>query len=181
MRKEDPYHSQARTIARNLESKEIQAYTSVLTLVEVASVASRLYQLSSRKVLGRTLLHEEEITEEHNVKERTIFIIKTIQKLASLGIKFVQISGDARFLVPEVEIGVPALFDEAVLISFLCPLRTFDLMHIAAAKHAKQADGNLGALVTGDTDFLRKKQELSKIIGMPVLSPVEYIAALGLK
>jgi len=54
-------------------------------------------------------------------------------------------------------------------------------MHIAAAKHAKQADGNLGALVTGDTDFLRKKQELSKIIGMPVLSPVEYIAALGLK
>jgi len=179
MRKDDPYHSQARTIVRNLQSKEIQAYTSVLTLVEVASVASRLYQMSGRKVPASSTQYDA--AEERNAKGRSVFVIKTIQKLASLGVKFVQISGDTRFLIPEVEISVPAIFDEAILVSFLCPLRTFDLMHVAAAKHAKQADESLGALVTGDTDFIRKKQELAKIIGMPVLSPMEYVVALGLK
>ncbi len=109
-----------------------------------------------------------------------MFVIKTIQKLASLNVNFVQISGDARFLVPEVETSVPAIFDEAVLVSFLISLRTFDLMHVAAAKHAKLADGRLGAFVTGDTDFIHKKQELSKITGMPVLSPKEYVLAMGL-
>lgn len=178
MRKKDPFHSEAKTIAKNLETKEIQAHTSVLTLVEVASVASRLYQIDSREVpVGK---EQEERAKEEIAKRRTVFVIKTIQKLASLNVNFVQISGDVRFFVPEVETSVPAIFDEAFLVSFLIPLRTFDLMHVAAAKHAKQADGRLGALVTGDADFIRKKQELSKIIGMPILSPKEYVLAMGL-
>ena len=178
MRKDDPFHSEVLTIARYLESKEIQAHTSVLTLVEVASVASRLYQLDSHKLPA--VREKGEMSLEENVRGRTVFVVKTIQKLASLNVRFIQIAGDASFLVPEVQSSVPAIFDEAILVSFLIPLRTFDLMHVAAAKHAKQADARLGALVTGDADFIRKKQELAKIIGMPVLSPKEYVLAMGL-
>jgi predicted nucleic acid-binding protein len=161
----------------------VQAHTSVLTLVEVASVASRLYQVQLESKKNRKSTTMQTLDEQLLQKEddrRKVFVIKTLQRLASLNLIFVQISGETSFFVPGIETSLPAIFDEAILISLLAPLRTFDLMHIAAARHAKQSDNRLGALVTGDTEFIRKKQELSKIIGMPILSPREYVQALGL-
>ena len=53
-------------------------------------------------------------------------------------------------------------------------------MHLAAVNHAKHMNSELGAFVTGDTEFLLRKQQLSKLIGTPLLSPKEYVDALGL-
>jgi len=41
-------------------------------------------------------------------------------------------------------------------------------------------NNNLGAFVTGDNEFLSNKKELSGIMGMPILSPEEYVDVLGL-
>jgi predicted nucleic acid-binding protein len=161
-KREDVFHPEAKTIAKRLLSEELLALTSVLTIVEVSSVASRMFQVES--------------------EERQVLMIKLVQRLLSLNIEFVHLSGDLPLSIVGSTrvIMLPSLFNEAVLISLLAPLRTFDLMHIAAAKNAKQKNQALRAFVTGDGELIRRKLELSRIIGMPVLSPREYVQALGL-
>lgn len=166
LKSDDPYHSEAGVIANRLEEDEIQAETSVLTLVETASVVSRLYD----KARG----------EKGTDKERKIFIIKTLGRLASLKTKFIHITGDSSIAVRNIQASLPGIFNEAILLSLQTPLRTLDLMHLAAARHAKQMNSELEAFVTGDRELLLRKQELSKLIRMPILSPKEYVKALGL-
>ena len=55
-----------------------------------------------------------------------------------------------------------------------------DLIHLAAVRHAKRMNRELGVFVTGDKGFLSNKKELSEIIGMSILSPKEYVRVLGL-
>ena len=166
LKSDDPYHIESKAIARRLEGGEIQAETSVLTLVETASVASRLHQTAEHvKVQGKD--------------RRRIFIIKTILKLVDLKIRFINIAGDTPIAVKKIQANLPIIFNDAIIMSLHTPLRTFDLMHLAAARHGKQMNPELGALVTGDAEFLSRKQELAKIIKMPVMSPQEYVETLG--
>ena len=78
---------------------------------------------------------------------------------------------------------MPAIFEQALLLESLAGLRSFDLLHLAAAKYRSLgADSSeIGAFVTGDSDFLLRKKELSQIVGIPMLSPKEYVEALGLR
>lgn len=164
---DDPYHSEAETIVQSLEEDEIQAETSVLTLLEVAAVASRLYEAKKG--------------EKRTQKGRKIFIIKALKRLAGLKAKFINIAGDTPIAVRNIQANMPSVFNEAILLSLQASLRTLDLIHLAAARHAKQMNRELGAFVTGDSEFLSKKKELSEILGMPILSPREYVEVLGLK
>lgn len=166
LKTDDSYHSEAKTIAKNLEKVEIQAETSVLTLLETASVASRLYQANKG--------------ERGKQKELKIFIIKALSRLAGLKTRFIHISGDDPIALRNLQATVPSIFNEALLLTLQTTLRTLDLIHIAAAKYAKQINPELGAFVTGDEEMLSKKEELSKILDMPILSPKEYVEALGL-
>jgi len=166
LKPDDPYHSEAEIIAKGLERDEIQASTSVLALLEVASVAGRFYE-AKKGAKG---------TE----RERRIFIVKTLRRLAGLKVRFVHVAGDSSILVRSIRADVPGIFNEALLLSLRTSLRTLDLIHLAAAKHAKQVNRELGAFVTGDDGFLTKKEELSKILSVPILSPKEYVEALGL-
>jgi hypothetical protein len=139
----------------------------VLTLLETASVAGRLYA-HRRKDKGP--------------EEKKMFIIKTIRRLAVLRISFIHLVGDISLRLGNVKVDMPSLLADSIFLSFLTALRTLDLMHIAAARHAKQIDNEkLGAFITGDAELLARKDEISKIIGMPVLSPKEYVHALGLQ
>jgi len=167
LKPDDPYHKEAKAIARRLEDDEIQAETSVLTLVETASVASRLHHAKKHR------------KQENN--ERKVFIVKALRRLAALKTRFINIAGDIPIAVKNIQTSLPSLFNEAITLSLQAPLRTFDLMQLAAAGHAKQMNSELGAFVTGDGELLSKKQELSKIIKMPILSPKEYVEALGLE
>ena len=166
LKSDDPYHFESRAMARKLKDDEIQAETSVLTLVETASVVSRLHQ---------TVKHVE-----GEDKDRRVFIIRAIISLVDLKIKFIHIAGDTPIAVKNIQATLPSIFNDAFMMSLHTPLRTFDLMHLAAARHAKQMNPELGAFVTGDREFLSRKQELAKIIKMPVLSPQEYVEALGI-
>jgi len=168
LKPDDPYYLEAKTIAQQIQDNEIQAETSVLTLVETASVASRLYHASKRGEKG-------------NNRERKAFTIKLLRRLTTLTTRFIHIAGDSPIAVRSIKTNLPEIFNEAIILSLQTPLRTFDLMHLAAAKHAKQMNPELAAFVTGDGEFLSRKQELSKIIKIAILSPKEYVDALGLK
>lgn len=164
---DDPYYSEAKIITSSLQKGEISAYTSVLTLLETASVAGRLYAHRMK---------------DKGPEQKKMFIIKTIRRLAVLRIRFIHLVGDIPLRLGNVKVDMPTLLADSIFLSFLTALRTLDLMHIAAARHAKQIDSEkLGAFITGDAELLARKDEISKIIGMPVLSPKEYVHALGLQ
>jgi predicted nucleic acid-binding protein len=165
---DDPYYSEAKIIASNLQKGEISAYTSVLTLLETASVAGRLYAHRMK---------------DKGPEQKKMFIIKTIRRLAVMRIRFIHLVGDIPLRLGDVKVDMPTLLADSIFLSFLTALRTLDLMHIAAARHAKQKidSEKLGAFITGDAELLARKDEISKIIEMPVLSPKEYVHALGLQ
>jgi predicted nucleic acid-binding protein len=163
---DDPNYSEAKIIASSLQKGEISACTSVLTLLETASVAGRLYAHRMK---------------DRGPEKKKMFIIKTIRRLAALRIRFIHLAGDIPLVLGNIKVDMPTLLADSIFLSFLTALRTLDLMHIAAARHAKQIDSEkLGAFVTGDAELLARKDEISKIIEMPVLSPKEYVQALGL-
>ncbi len=166
LKTDDPYYLEAKAMIRSLEEDELQAETSVLTLLEIASASSRLYEAKKGTKDGD--------------KERKVFIIRILRRLAGLGIKFINIAGDMPLSIRGINASLPSVFNEAILVSLQSTLRTLDLIHLAAAKHAKRKNTELGAFVTGDKEFLSKKREISEVIGMPVLSPTEYVEVLGL-
>jgi len=164
---DDPYYSEAKIVASSLQKGEISAYTSVLTLLETASVAGRLYAHRMK---------------DKGPEQKKMFIIKTIRRLVVMRIRFIHLVGDIPLRLSNVKVDMPTLLADSIFLSFLTALRTLDLMHIATARHAKQIDSEkLGAFITGDAELLARKDEISKIIGMPVLSPKEYVHALGLQ
>ena len=162
LKSDDPYHRAANSIVRALEKREIQAETSVLTLLETASVLSRLYR-----------------AKKSGEEKRKVFIVKTLKRLSGLA-KFVNIAGDAPIPIKGMNASLPSIFNEAIVLSLQCNLRTLDLIHLAAARHGKRMNGELGAFVTGDGGFLSEKRGLSEVINMPILSPNEYASGLGI-
>jgi len=172
LKPDDAYHSESEAIARGLKEGEIQAETSVFTLLEVAAVSGRLY--GSRKG-GR------ESREGEGQRQRKVFIVKALGSLARLGVRFINVAGDAPLPLKGFEVSLPSVFNEAILLSLQSDLRSLDLIHLAAARHARRMDGELGAFVTGDEGFLADKKRLAAIVGMPILSPKEYVEGLGLK
>jgi len=166
LKPDDPFHSDSKAIVRALERDEIRAETSVLTILEVASVSGRVY--AAKKGMK-------------SEKERKVFIVRSLRRLAGLKTKFINISGDTHLSIRGIEATLPSVFNEAVLLSLRSRLKTLDLIHLAAAKHAKQVNAELNALVTGDKDFLSNKKELSEIVKMPVFSPREYVDGLGIE
>ncbi len=166
LKPDDPYYSEAKAIVKSLKEDKLQAETSVLTLLEVSSASGRLYEAKKGIKSGE--------------KERKVFIIRILKRLAELRTKFINIAGDMQLSISGINVTLPSVFNEAILLSVQSSLKTLDLIHLAAAKHAKQKNNDLGVFVTGDKEFLSKKEELSEIIGMPLLSPREYVEVLGL-
>lgn len=113
---------------------------------------------------------------------RKMFVVKMLKMLTGLQIKFVHMAGDMPLAFGRMQTDAPSIFNESILLSIQStPLRTLDLMHVAAARYARQRNSNLGAFVTGDAELLAMKEPHFKITGLPFLSPSEYVQALGLK
>lgn len=165
LKQDDPYHAEALAMGRELLKGEIHAETSVLTILETAAVAGRMY----RQAMGGK-----------DDGGRKAFVAKILAKLAGL-VKFVHIAGESPLALGTSQVHVPNLFSESLLLSVQTPLRTLDIMQVAAARHARQNNKELGAFVTGDDGILRLKEELSVVANMPFLSPREYVQGLGLR
>ncbi len=165
LKRDDPFHSEARTMAKSMNERQVRAVTSVFTLLEVASVSGRLYGSGPKGFKSAT---------------RQVFIIKTLKRLAALNPELINIAGDVPVGVKGIDIILPSIFNESILLSLKTAVRSLDLIHLTAARHAKRANVELGAFVTGDNELLSRKKELSDIIAMPILSPAEYVKAVGL-
>lgn len=118
---------------------------------------------------------------EEEQDKRKMFVMKALKILTGLPIRFVHMAGDMPLAFGNIQTDVPGIFGESILQSVQTPLRTLDLMHVAAARYAKRKNPDLGAFVTGDTELLAMKEPLFQVIGMPFLSPREYVRGLGLK
>jgi predicted nucleic acid-binding protein len=80
--------------------------------------------------------------------------------LAGLKTKFINLAGDTPASIRGIRATLPTAFNEAILLSLESGLRTLDLIHLAAGRHAKRMNGSLGAFVTGDKEFLEKEGTL---------------------
>ena len=116
LKPDDPYHTYCKIIIKALERNEMRAETSTLTLLEVASVSGRLYATKKRG---------------NAQKERKVFIVRTLRRLAGLKTKFVNIAGDTRLSIRGIEVSLPSVFNEALLLSLRSTLKTLDLIHLA--------------------------------------------------
>src|SRR5208283_2917195 len=102
---DDPYWAEARAIISGLGDGDILAETSVLTLLEVASVSGRLYE--ARK--GNN--EEEEEEENGKRKKNMIFVIRMLRRLAELKPKFINISGETPISVSGIQASLPSVFN----------------------------------------------------------------------
>jgi predicted nucleic acid-binding protein len=159
---DDPFHDEASAIIKMVEKGVVQVETSSFTLLEVASVSGRLY-------LNRKAGDE---------KGKRVFVIKMLKRLQRLKTRFIHIAGDRNISMKGIDAMMPSLVDESIMLSLQCNLKTLDIIHLAAARRARSANQDLEALVTGDVGFLSDRMNLSKIVGMPVLSPKEYLEGL---
>ena len=167
LKPDDPFFAEAKKIAKAIEKGEVRAETSVLTLLEVASVSGRVFSARKEK-------HEQED------RQRKVFIVRALKRLARTKTKLINMAGDTPISIRGIDAVLPSIFDEAILLSLRTNLRSLDLIHLAAARNGKRTNGELGAFVTGDHAFLSNKKEIAETIGMPVLSPKEYVEGLGL-
>jgi len=161
----DPFHTDSRLLMTGMRNGEIRAETSALTVLEVASVSGRLYH-SNRRPAG-------------SEKERKVFVLRALKRLGELKIKFVNVAGDGPAPVKGIQATLPSVFNEGLLLTLRSTLRTLDLIHVAAAKHARLLNADLGAFVTGDREFLSNTDDLAAIVGMPIMSPREYLATFA--
>ncbi|MEM3144133.1 MAG: hypothetical protein QXW91_05865 [Candidatus Nitrosotenuis sp.] len=167
LKPDDPYHLEANLLINKIRKGQIKAETSVLTLLELSSVAGRLYH----RTFGK----------QENISERRAFVVKTLKTFANLGVKFVHMAGDLPFTLGNIKTDVPKMINESIFLSIHIPLRTLDLVHVGAARSAKQDNPDLDTFVTGDKEILLIKDDLSRFTGLAFLSPKEYVNSLGLK
>ncbi|MDG6940251.1 MAG: hypothetical protein JRN39_07615 [Nitrososphaerota archaeon] len=160
----DPFHQESLSVIKALKKGEIVGYTSTLTIIEACSFVSRNFPVKRGE-------NVEEVMKQA--------ISKLLKDLSNLRLKFADTSGDYSFTMDTQQVRMPALFQQALEFT-TTRLRTLDLFHLASVRHLSLSHFDVDAFVTGDSDFLSKKKELSKIIGMPVLSPKEYVEGLGI-
>lgn len=162
---DDVYYEESSAIIKALDGGEIKGQTSTLTILETAAVASRTIQIRKGD-------------DGKGIKRRAVS--KAILNLSRLSLNFIHMPGDSLAAIDSNNIEMPAIFQQALLLTSSVGLRSFDLLHLASAKYSSLIDSDLGAFVTGDSDFLLRKKEISQIIGIPVLSPKEYAEGLGI-
>ena len=150
---DDPHHKSAESIIAALEEKTVEAYTSVLTILEVAATASRAYDGGSNSACGAD-----------PKMRRGVFISALLKRLVGLRIHFLHLKGD----IPMRTVGdivLPSLFKDALTLSFKVGLKSFDLVHLSAAKYAKETlEVQLTNFVTSDKDFLTKRRALNELL-----------------
>lgn len=100
LKSDDPYYVEAKAFFKSQEDNEIQAETSVLTLLEVAAVSGRLYETKKGK---------------RDEKGRKVFIVGMLRKLAGIRPKFINILGDTPESIKGIQANLPSVFNEAIL------------------------------------------------------------------
>jgi len=142
-----------------LKEREMIGYTSPLTVIEMVSFVSRNYPMKKG---------------EKSEDARKIAVSKILKEISSFQLQFSSPSGDYVLKLGNQDISMPAVLGNALSLSTI-GLKTLDLMHLSAARYCRETVPELAAFLTGDNDFLLRKKDLSNKIGIPFLSPQEFV------
>jgi len=163
---DDPFHESCKRIVQGLNSGELEACTSVLTIVETACVASRNYEKSKK------ILTEREI----KTVSREKLISSLLKRLVKLNLRFINIPGETVLKIANKNIDIPILFKDALLMAYEIGLKSFDIIHLATLKYCIDVLSiPVEAFVTGDTDFLNNRKNLENLFGTIFITPDEYV------
>lgn len=141
---------------------------------------SRLYGTALGAAKRERQLQEQK--KKEGDEEKKVLIVRALRELASL-VTFVNIPGDYRLAFGEGRrVVMPSIIGESIVQSFQSSLRSLDLVHVAAAKYARQVNSELAAFVTADNELLSsKRREILEITGMPAISPKDYVESIDLR
>jgi predicted nucleic acid-binding protein len=163
----DPFFRESKIIVEGLKKKSVNGCTSSLTILEIVSFTSRNFSFK-----------KGETSEE----SRNIAIAKILSEIIAYRLRFTSPQGDYILNLDhgdEEEISMPSIFGGALSLA-ATGLKTLDLIHLGAAKYTKEVVPDLAGFVTGDNDFLSQGDSLSSKIGIPILSPGEFVKVLKL-
>jgi len=160
---EDPFYRESLIIVKALKDEEIRGFTSPLTIIEACCFVSRNFPVRKG--------------ESHEVKVTSVS--KTLKEISKLRLTFISPLGDYPLSLNGQEVQMPAVFHQALVLSPY-GLKTLDIIHLSAARYARQTGLDIRGFVTGDNDFIRSKKTLLSIIDMPIISPKELVDTLGL-
>ncbi len=156
---DEPQHDESKSLMNKIEAGQLEAVTSVLTLVEVVCTTSRAYQKFDDE--ARALEREE-------VAGAFLRRLLNIKKL-----DFIPMSGELSVAAEERQVKLPALYALAIEIGSKTGVKTLDALHLASASIASRICGDkVDYFVTLDEDILKKQQEIRNLIDSKVVSPV---------
>jgi len=154
---DEVHHEEAKELLNKIESGNLSAVTSVLTLVEVVCTTSRAYKRYNRKVGA---LGQEEVA--------GAFLLR-ILKIKKLG--FIPMGGEVSVNVEQDHVELPALFALALEIGSKTGVKTLDTLHLASAAIASRIYGQkIDYFVTLDEDILKRREAICSLIESRVVS-----------
>ncbi len=164
---EEPHYTTAKKVFRAVGDLTVEGWTSVLTTLEASAVAVRQWG---------------QLPEEFRARwSRADVVAENLSRLWRASLRWIQVPGDITLELTQGEIRMPAVFGEAIGLCPEAPLKTLDLLHLAAATYANRVlEANLQRFITLDQDFLRLKGELAGLTGMTFETPMDLVRALNL-
>jgi predicted nucleic acid-binding protein len=155
---EEIHHEQAKKLLRKIETGNLSAVTSVLSLVEVVCTTSRAYEKFN---------HTTETLEREAVAGAFLQRFLKIKKLS-----FIPMGGEISVKgTDEDRVEIPAIFALALEIGSKTGVKTLDAIHLASAAIAGRLYGQkIDCFVTLDEDILKRQEAINPLIESRVTS-----------
>ncbi len=155
----DRGHTSSTRLIKAVEEGLLEATTSTLTLIEIASAVKRA---------GRKFHPAKESDQElAGSFVRRVLRIKNLEYIG-LGGEIPLGTGSAA--------RIPAVYAAALKAVRTIPLRTLDLLHVASAYTAVRLLGkNLDYFATLDDGILEARREVKEFLGCPSVTPDEIV------
>ena len=161
----DKGYKNSTKIVTAVEAGQLNAVTSTLTLIEIASAVKR----ASRKFARAT--DSEDQTIPGSFIRRTL----RLKNLQYIGL------GSEISLNQESRVRIPSVYAAALKAVRTLPLRTLDLLHVASAYTAVRLLGNqLDYFTTLDEEILDFRREIKTFLGCSPVTPDEIVKLEGL-
>ena len=159
---DEPQHEAAKKIVREVDAGNLAAVTSVLTLVEIASVTSRAH---------------ERFAEASGAMKREEIAAAFLLRVASIrNLIFIPTGGEISTKIAEHHVKLPALLAVALEIAPKIGLKTLDNLHLAAAVIASRIYGQkIDYFATLDEEILKHREEVRALIDASVFTPAELV------
>nr|MDO8135683.1 PIN domain-containing protein [Candidatus Njordarchaeum guaymaensis] len=158
----EPQHKAAKNIINRIEEGEMDALTSVLTLLEVASVTAKAYE---RFVDVGENMKREDVT--------SAFLRKVI---GLMNLNFIPMGGEIDLKIAEQNLKFPTVLAVALEIAPKTGLKILDNIHLATTIVASRIYGQKkDYFVTIDEEILQRREHVGDCIEARVSTPVEMV------